>query len=104
MPTDTTRKAFTVKSDENAETGKPLVLEIDWTGMTLEATRALAARTIVIAVQGKLRKKLNTVKAGQVIQVSAVDYSVLGADILAVLAAVPKAERPAWLKARGIEL
>jgi hypothetical protein len=80
MAANTTRKAFTVKSDANADAGKSLVLEIDWTGMSLDATRDLATKDIVIRVQGSLRKKLSTVKAGQVVKVSAVNYTTTAVD------------------------
>ena len=98
----TTRKAFTVKSDSNSDTPKPLVLEVDWVGMTLEATRDLAIKDIVIRVQGSLRKKLNTVKVGEVVKVDAVNFTTTTVDPIALLGAMKKEERIAWLKAKDL--
>ena len=53
-----TRKAFTAKESQHATTSKQLVVEVDWTGMPLDATREFAMRDIVIKVQSTLRKKL----------------------------------------------
>ena len=102
MPTNTTRKPFSVKADENAKTGKNLVIEVDWTGMTLEATRELATKDIVIRVQGKLRKKLGEYKDGQIVKVKALDYTTVSVDPAAMLKAMSKEERADWLKANGL--
>ena len=98
----TTRKAFTAKSDKDSEESIPLVLEVDWTGMSLGATRDLAMKDIVIRVQGPLRKKLNTVKAGQVVKVDAINFTSAVVDPIAILGAMKKEERIAWLKAKNL--
>lgn len=104
MATNTTRKACSVKPTADSDQSKQVVVEIDWTGMSLEATRDLAAKDIVIRVQGSLRKKWAKVKPGEVMKVDAVNYTTTSVDPIAMLNAVPKSERAAWLKARGIEI
>ena len=102
MAANTTRKAFSVKADENSQHAKPLVLEVDWTGMSLEATRELAMKDIVIRVQGPLRKDLKDIDAGEVIPVKAVDYTSRGLDPISMLKAMSKADREKFLKDNGL--
>ena len=98
----TTRKAFTVKSDRDSEAVKAVVLEVEWAGITLEQLRNLAVRDIVIRVQGSMRKKLETVKAGGVVKVDAVNYVKGLVDPLTMLANMKKEDRIAYLKANDL--
>jgi len=102
MVANVTRKAFSAKSDKDATDSIPLVIEVDWTGMTLEATRDLAIKDIVIRVQGPLRKKLKDAKPGQVFKVSAVNYSTTTVDPLTMLRAMNPEERKAYLEANDL--
>jgi hypothetical protein len=102
MAPNTTRKAFSAKASEHAKSGKNLVIEIDWTGMTLEATRDLATKDIVIRVQTKLRKKLNEYREGQVVKVKAADYTSISIDPITMLKAMSEEERIEFLVANGL--
>ena len=100
MAANTTRKPFSFKPDENSDESKSGVLEIDWTGMSLEATRALAAKDIVIRNAGKMRKTWASFKAGEVVKVKAVNFTT--GDPMALLKSMKPEERRAFLESEGL--
>jgi hypothetical protein len=101
------RKPFNLKPLGARQLGsdaevKSLVLEIDFTGCSLEATRAIAAQQIVVNVQNEQRKNWADLKPGQVIKVDALKHVPKGGDIMSVLEAMSKEDRLEFLKARGL--
>ena len=99
MATNTTRKPFTFKADKDGDTNKAGVVEVDWTGCSLHATRMMAMKDIIIRWQGKNRKKFAQFQAGTVVKVNAVDFA--PGDPMAHIEAMTKEERKAYFEANG---